>query len=380
MKKLHKAITEIDALSPPKQYVEKILQAICDNLGYHFGTVIVMDNHGKGRMFAAYNLPEDYPKQVQQTKSPILSSPSGEAIEMGRVVVVYNPLAEPRLAPWYEIIRPYNFKIIVWVPLLSKGHAFGTYVLYDTQVRDITEEEIQMLEQIGVMVSIAISSNQYLDQLNQKRKELEDEIAEHKRAEEALQKERDKTQMYLDVAEVVLVVIDVDQKVSLINKKGCEILGYNEREIIGENWFETCIPERNRDKIKAVFEQLMAGEIEPVEYFENHVLTKSGEEKIIAWHNAVLKDEKGKITATLSSGEDITERKKIEEELRKYMAELEQFNRLAVGREQRMIELKREVNKAYERLGEKPPYDLSFVDEKTKGEGELRMKNYELGR
>ena len=52
-----------------------------------------------------------------------------------------------------------------------------------------------------------------------------------------------------------------------------------------------------------------------------------------------------------------------EEALYRYMEELEQFNRLAVGRELRMIELKREVNRLCERLGEKQPYDLSFVED-----------------
>ncbi len=59
----------------------------------------------------------------------------------------------------------------------------------------------------------------------------------------------------------------------------------------------------------------MAGAIEPVEYYDNPVLTRSGEEKIIAWHNTVLKDDRGKNYATLSSGEDITERKAAEERI-----------------------------------------------------------------
>ena len=57
------------------------------------------------------------------------------------------------------------------------------------------------------------------------------------------------------------------------------------------------------------------GDIEPVEYYENPVLTKSGEERQIAWHNSLLKNEDGRIVGTLSSGEDITERKKADKEL-----------------------------------------------------------------
>ena len=148
-------------------------------------------------------------------------------------------------------------------------------------------------------------------------------ITELKQAGEALQKERDRAQMYLDVAGVALVVIDADQKVSLINKKGCDILGYNENEIICKNWFDSFIVERDRAEVKAVFDKLMTGEIEPVEYFENSVLTKSGEEKLLAWHNVPLKDEKGKILATISSGEDITERKRAEDQIKAALKEKE---------------------------------------------------------
>ncbi len=200
------------------------------------------------------------------------------------------------------------------------------------------------------------------------------DIAEQKRMEEELRKERDRARKYLDVAGVMLVVIDAEERVKLINRKGCKILGYKEEEIIDKNWFDTFIPAENRDEVKAVFKQLMAGEIQNVEYFENPIVRKNGEERIIAWQDTILRDNDGRIIASLSSGEDITERKRAEQKLQQYLTRLEQFNHLAVDREMRMIELKREVNEAYERLGEKPPYDLSFADGGKITNYELRMR------
>ena len=49
---------------------------------------------------------------------------------------------------------------------------------------------------------------------------------------------------------------------------------------------------------------------------ENEILTKARDERLIAWHNAIYRDGKGKIIGTLSSGEDITERKLAEEALK----------------------------------------------------------------
>jgi hypothetical protein len=64
---------------------------------------------------------------------------------------------------------------------------------------------------------------------------------------------------------------------------------------------------------------------------------------------------------------DITERKRAEEERARATAELEHFNQFAVGREERMIELKRQVNDLLEEAGKPPVYDLAFVEDVAEG-------------
>jgi PAS domain S-box-containing protein len=139
------------------------------------------------------------------------------------------------------------------------------------------------------------------------------DITQRRAAEEALKKEKARAEQYLDVAGVIIRALDRTGAVTLINRKGSEILGYPEEEIIGKNWFDRFVPDRLRNEIWSVFSKLIAGELEPVEYYENPVITRGGEERIIAWHNSLLRDERGQVIATLSSGEDITGRKKAEE-------------------------------------------------------------------
>jgi len=141
------------------------------------------------------------------------------------------------------------------------------------------------------------------------------DITVSKRAEEALREEKERAQNYLDVASVILVAIGADHRITLINRKGCEVLGRSEGEVVGENWFDVAVPQRERERVRGVFTILMAGEIEPVEYFENPMVASDGTERIIGWHNTVLEDPAGNIVGTLSSGEDITERKRTEEAL-----------------------------------------------------------------
>ncbi|MBI4632584.1 MAG: PAS domain S-box protein [Deltaproteobacteria bacterium] len=137
------------------------------------------------------------------------------------------------------------------------------------------------------------------------------------RQQEALQEEKERAQRYLDVAGVIIVVLNADQTVALINKKGCEVLEYEEKEIIGRNWFDTFVPEELRDSSKQVFMELVAGNAENAVFHENPILTGSGGERIIRWHNSVIRDQNGLVACTISSGNDITEQKRIEEALQK---------------------------------------------------------------
>jgi PAS domain S-box-containing protein len=138
-----------------------------------------------------------------------------------------------------------------------------------------------------------------------------------KESEELLKKERDRAKSYFNTAGVILVVIDLDERVKEINRKGCEILGYSENEIIGKNWFDTFIPENIREDLRHKFRQLLKENVRIEEVtpkgFENTILTKDGQKRLIIWNNAILRDENNLPAGTLSSGEDITEQRQAEE-------------------------------------------------------------------
>ena len=142
------------------------------------------------------------------------------------------------------------------------------------------------------------------------------DITERNRYLVEIQQERDKAQKYLDVADVVILKLNTEGDITLINQKGKQILGYEDDNLIGRNWFETCIPENRKEEVKQVHKLIVSGQLKGYEYIENVVKTKSGEERIILWHNTILLGEKGKRIETLSSGQDITEQKINEEKLK----------------------------------------------------------------
>ncbi|MCK5023008.1 MAG: PAS domain S-box protein, partial [Candidatus Aenigmarchaeota archaeon] len=143
------------------------------------------------------------------------------------------------------------------------------------------------------------------------------DITERKNAQEVVKTERDRAQKYLDISGVMFLALDKDGNVTLINREGCNILGYKQSEIIGQKWFDKFLPDAIKVQVKGVFVDIIAGKESAQGYYENYVKTKSGEKKLIAWHNTLLKDENGNATGTLSSGEDITERNKATDELQK---------------------------------------------------------------
>lgn len=140
-------------------------------------------------------------------------------------------------------------------------------------------------------------------------------ITRRKEAELALKKEKEKANLYFDVAGTILLVIDKNQAVTQINQRGCEILGCTREKIIGENWFDNFLPQDIAADRKTKFDKIISGELPVAEHFENSVMNKKGELRIISWHNTVLRDDEGNITSTLSSGEDITEKKAAQEEI-----------------------------------------------------------------
>ena len=136
----------------------------------------------------------------------------------------------------------------------------------------------------------------------------------------ALRHERDKSQRFLDAVEAIIVGLDPNGIVTLVNRHGCELLGYTEQDLLGRPWLSTCLPQGSDDVYEA-FRRIMSGELKALDYYENEVLTRCGDRRMVAWHNNYMRDSDGVIIGTLSFGEDITARKRTEERNQQLLAE-----------------------------------------------------------
>jgi len=121
----------------------------------------------------------------------------------------------------------------------------------------------------------------------------------------ALEYEKNRAQHYLDIAGTMILVLDNDNNLLLINKRGCEIMGYTADEMIGKNWIKNFLPARFRIQVEIVSYGIK--EKDSFKHFENTVLTKNGTERLLSWINTPLFDDKGICIGILTSGEDVTE-------------------------------------------------------------------------
>ncbi len=129
----------------------------------------------------------------------------------------------------------------------------------------------------------------------------------------------DLARSYLEAVGILVLALDERGKVTFINQAGCEILGYSKEELLGRNWFATCLPADDRDEIFEVFQEMVNGQLESVGKYENSVIRRDGQRRYINWVNTIIRDDEGNIVGTLSSGTDITEQRRAEEKFRELL-------------------------------------------------------------
>lgn len=142
------------------------------------------------------------------------------------------------------------------------------------------------------------------------------DVTEQRATMSELRELKERTEKYLDVSTAVTVVLNSKGEIDLLNRAGLELLGYVKEEVLGRNWFELAIPEEQKSSVKEVFKQLMAGGEEEVRHYENEVLTKNNERRLISWQNSVLRGESGEVVACVSSGQDVTGQEEVRESLK----------------------------------------------------------------
>ena len=130
-------------------------------------------------------------------------------------------------------------------------------------------------------------------------------ITRVRQEKQKLQIEKQKAESYLDIAAALIVALDIDGRVTLLNRKGNEILDYEPGSLTGKLWFESTAKAEVKEDREKFFSKCIQKK-EPIAETKSVLLTSSGEERQIRMLHTLLFDEAGEVTDMLNSGEDVT--------------------------------------------------------------------------
>ncbi|MEO7804257.1 MAG: PAS domain S-box protein, partial [Actinomycetota bacterium] len=142
-----------------------------------------------------------------------------------------------------------------------------------------------------------------------------------------------------------LVIISPEGKITDINEATIKVTGVDRGGLVGADFFDYFTePEKARESYKQVFEK---GDVAD---YPLTIRAKDGRLTDVLFNASVYKDASGNVLGVSAVARDVTEQKRAEAEVAELrtkeverLAELERFQKLTVGRELKMIELKKEI-------------------------------------
>jgi len=197
---------------------------------------------------------------------------------------------------------------------------------------------VTRIKQAGKTISLTIVARNVTDRIQ---------------AEEALKQKVLELNSFINNIPDMAWLKDTDSNFIAVNKMFCDTVSMDQEYLVNHTC-EVCFGKEAAKKFKEDEKKVMKGKKQII--IEESIIDSKKNKVWLETIKSPILDKSGEITGTVGLARDITERKKMEEELKKKMNQLERFNRLTVGRELRMIEMKKEVNELLEKAGMEKRY------------------------
>nr|WP_243278164.1 AAA family ATPase [Clostridium yunnanense] len=309
------------------ELIKKLIKSIVENIGAEKAVFIMK----KSDSFIIKGIKESSEEKITIFQDMTLSEYENLPLSIinyvsrtSESIILENSIASKSFCR-DKYIMEQKPKSVLCFPLINQKDLKGLIYLENNLITGaFTSRRLKTLELLSSQIIISLENARLYNDLEYSNEILDNKVKERTAQ---LKKERDNLKKYLDIAEVLFFVLDKKGRILLINRKGCEILGCSEEEIIGKVWHETFIHEKDRDKIKTDFEKTINGEL--VEYSSGVIITNYGEERIAYSRNTLLRDENGLIEGTLSCVVDVTEYTMLREQFEYNQLKLELFANLS---------------------------------------------------
>ena len=179
------------------------------------------------------------------------------------------------------------------------------------------------------------------------------DISEKRQAEEQLRSASQYARSLIEASLDPLVTISPEGKITDVNEGSIKVTGAPREALIGTDFSDYFTePEKAREGYQQVFAKGSVTDYPLTIRHRNHRLTE------VLYNASVYKDVQGKVLGVFAAARDVTAQKKAEAEIAdqrskelERLAELERFQKLTVGRELRMMELKKEIEELKKRPG-----------------------------
>ena len=140
------------------------------------------------------------------------------------------------------------------------------------------------------------------------------DITEHRRMNEQLRRESSFSKTLFENANIMVVGLDLEGKLTLFNKYCENITGYTREEVIGKDWFNTFLPKDARPAVGSQFYDFVDKGL--LTNSEHRIIAKDGREKLISWSHSIIRDTSGNFQVIVNLGQDITKSREIEDQIR----------------------------------------------------------------
>lgn len=204
-----------------------------------------------------------------------------------------------------QLLEQFQAKAYVVTPIFSGETLWGLLAIYQNAApRDWQSWEVELLNQIASQLSIAIQQAELYRQL-------QIELQERQQTTAVIREAERRWRSLLNNVQLLVVGLDQSGRINYVNPFFLTLTGYQETEVLGNDWFSTFLPRSRQPMVQTIFSQVIDQNAHP--YYKDFILTKTGEERFIAWNNTRLQDSSGNAIGTISIGEDITAQQKVDQ-------------------------------------------------------------------
>lgn len=287
---------------------QSLLNDVCsiifEDAGYHLAWVgyVVNDEAKTIRPMAWAGSDENYVLNAKLSWSEDVEhgkGPAGIVVRTGELIYVQDFESDPVMAPWRRSALEHGYRSGIALPLKDDNNdVFGILMIYSSLPNVITTDEIWLMDELASNLAFGINSLRKQAELNRVKEDLK----------LASQYNRSLIEAGLDP----LVTIGPDGKITDVNKATEDITGLIRDELVGTDFSDYFTdPDRAKDGYKEVFKEGFVRDY-PLE-----IQHKNGDISSVLYNATVYKDKYGDVVGVFAAARDITERKEMEDKLKK---------------------------------------------------------------